>query len=156
MEVRDAVIDIFNHYVENSFAAYPEGKVPYDFFDLFIRMTEGYPAVTVKDAQGKVIGFGFLRAYNPIGTFSGTAEITYFLSPGSTGRGIGHSLLEYLLGKAVEMGLSSVLASISSLNEGSINFHKKNGFSECGRFMGIGKKKGRPFDVVWMQKILRR
>ena len=25
---RAAVIDLFNHYVENSFAAYPEEKVP--------------------------------------------------------------------------------------------------------------------------------
>jgi L-amino acid N-acyltransferase YncA len=154
MEVRVPVIDIFNHYIENSFAAYPDRKVPYDFFNVFLRMTAGYPAVAVKDSKGTVIGFGLLHAYHPIGTFSGTAEITYFLRPGYTGRGVGHSLLKYLLGKAAETGLSSVLASISSLNDGSINFHKKNGFVECGRFKGIGNKNGRVFDVVWMQKIL--
>ena len=31
-----AIVDIFNHYVENSFAAYPEGQVPYEFFDSFL------------------------------------------------------------------------------------------------------------------------
>ncbi|HQP12426.1 MAG TPA: hypothetical protein PK470_06655 [Candidatus Omnitrophota bacterium] len=30
---RESVVDIFNYYVENSFSAYPEKKVPYEFFD---------------------------------------------------------------------------------------------------------------------------
>ena len=29
-----AIIDIFNHYVENSFAANSEDRMPYEFFDL--------------------------------------------------------------------------------------------------------------------------
>lgn len=154
-KVGNAVIDIFNYYIENSFAAYPEKKASYEFFDVFLRMTEGYPAVTVQDSEGNVIGFGLLRAYNPIGTFADTAEITYFLVPEYTGREIGRLLLEYLVSKSLEMGLSTILASISSLNQGSINFHKKNGFIECGRFKNVGRKNGRIFDVVWMQKILR-
>ena len=31
---KEEIIDIFNHYIENSFAAYPEDKVPYEFFSL--------------------------------------------------------------------------------------------------------------------------
>ena len=37
----NAIIDIFNHYVENSFAAYPEDPVPYMFFDFFLNMSAG-------------------------------------------------------------------------------------------------------------------
>jgi L-amino acid N-acyltransferase YncA len=40
----NAIIDIFNYYVENSFAAYPEDPVPYAFFDFFVNMSEGYPS----------------------------------------------------------------------------------------------------------------
>ena len=29
---REPVIDIYNHYIENSFSAYPEQRVPYEFF----------------------------------------------------------------------------------------------------------------------------
>ncbi|MHB8052899.1 MAG: hypothetical protein ACYDEZ_06390 [Methanoregula sp.] len=29
---REPIIDLFNYYIEHSFAAYPEEKVPYDFF----------------------------------------------------------------------------------------------------------------------------
>ena len=38
------VIDIFNYYIENSFAAYFENKLPYQFFNKFVEMTKGYPA----------------------------------------------------------------------------------------------------------------
>jgi L-amino acid N-acyltransferase YncA len=148
------IIDIFNYYVDNSFAAYPERKLPYEFFDQFLKMSEGYPALTVKDEQGNILGFGMLRAYNPFSTFSQTAEITYFVKPGYTGIGIGKKILDCLLDKAREKGITSVIASISSLNEGSINFHKKNGFVECGRLKEVGKKRGKTFDVAYMQKML--
>lgn len=148
------IIDIFNYYVENSFAAYPEQKLPYKFFDQFLKMCEGYPALTAKDEHGNILGFGMLRAYNPFSTFSQTAEITYFVKPGYTSGGIGKKILNYLLDKARQKGITSVIASISSLNEGSINFHKKNGLVECGRLKEIGKKRGKTFDVVYMQKML--
>jgi L-amino acid N-acyltransferase YncA len=151
---RKEIIDIFNYYVENSFAAYPEQKLPYEFFDHFLEMCEGYPALTAEDEHGDILGFGLLRAYNPFPTFSQTAEITYFIKPGYTGRGIGKRILDSLLAKATEKGFTSIIASISSLNEGSINFHKKNGFVECGRLREIGNKRGKTFDVVYMQKML--
>lgn len=153
-EVRVQVMDIFNHYVENGFAAYPDQKVPYEFFDMFLKMNEGYPSVVAKDNAGDVLGFGMLRAYSPIPAFSDTAEITYFIKPGYTGRGIGALILGLLTDGAKKKGLTSILASISSLNEGSIRFHEKNGFVQCGRFREIGRKSDRVFDVVWMQKML--
>lgn len=42
-EDRETVINIFNHYIENSFAAYPERKVPYEFFDLFLGIQPDIP-----------------------------------------------------------------------------------------------------------------
>ena len=38
------VMDIFNYYVENSFAAYLEQKLPYEFFDRLLGMAGGYPS----------------------------------------------------------------------------------------------------------------
>ncbi|HUI39564.1 MAG TPA: GNAT family N-acetyltransferase [Methanothrix sp.] len=148
------VIDIFNHYVENSFAAYPERKVPYEFFQTLLNLTEGYPFLVAKDSNGRVIGFGCLRPYSPLPTFSRAVEITNFISPEHTGEGIGQLMLDGLLEEARMMGIATILASISSLNSQSIAFHRKNGFVECGRFAGIGRKKGLKFDVVWMQKTI--
>lgn len=151
---REPIIDIFNYYVENSFAAYPENKLPYQAFDAIMQRADGLPTGSFKDRQGKIIGFGLLRPHNPIATFSHTAEITYFIHPDYTGKGLGKLLLAHLEKGGRERGLTNILAHISSLNPGSIKFHQENGFVECGRFRKVGRKKGREFDTVWMQKIL--
>lgn len=151
---REAVIDIFNYYVENTFAAYPENKIPYQAYDLFLQMSNGFPAGTISDGNGRVVGFGLLHAHNPMPTFSQTAEVTSFIHPDYTGKGLGKTLLAFLEKGAIEKGIKNILASISSLNPGSVRFHQRNGFLECGRFKRAGKKKGQEFDTVWMQKTL--
>ncbi|MFA4876711.1 MAG: N-acetyltransferase family protein [Methanoregula sp.] len=148
------VIDLFNYYIEHSFAAYPEQKVPYQFFEVFRQACTGYPSVVARTAAGSLAGFGLLRPYSPMPTFCHTAEITYFIRPELTGKGLGSRMLDHLQKKAEEQGITTILASISSLNEGSIRFHERHGFVECGRFLKVAEKKGFVFDTVWMQIFL--
>lgn len=149
------VMDIFNYYVENSFAAYPEQKLPHQFFGMFLEMTRGYPAYVIKNESGKAVGFCFLRAYNPMPVFRETAEISCFLDKKEVGRGIGREALALLEREGSKMGIKYILANISSHNKQSLDFHSKNGFSECGRFHNIGRKKDVYFDVVWMEKEIK-
>jgi phosphinothricin acetyltransferase len=95
-----------------------------------------------------------LRTDNPVPAFSHTSEITYFIDSDHTGKELGKTLLEFLEREGRERGITTILANISSLNTGSISFHKNNGFTECGRFKKVGKKNGQIFDTVWMQKML--
>ncbi len=151
---REEVIDLFNYYIGHSFAAYPEQEVPYGFFDLFREACGQYPSAVARLPDGTLAGFGLLRAHNPMPAFRHTAEITYFLRRALPGNGLGSEILARLEREAKNQGITSILASISSLNEGSIRFHAHHGFSECGRFAGVGIKKGTVFDTVWMQKFL--
>ena len=155
LEDRMPVIDVYNYFIKKSFAAYPVETVDYTYFDYFIQIIGDFPAYSIKTLAGKLIGFTFLHPYRPIVTFNSTAEITYFILPEYTAMGLGSQALKLLLGDAAKRGINRILASISSLNEQSIQFHKKNGFVECGRFPGIGKKFSEQFDVVWMIKILQ-
>jgi phosphinothricin acetyltransferase len=151
---RESVVYIFNYYVGHGFAAYPEHTLPYDFFDHLLVLIDEYPSVVARDAGGKIIGFGFLHAHHPLPTFGRAAEITYFILPEHTRQGIGRRILEGLVQEAPRLGVDAILASISSLNEQSISFHRRVGFEQCGRFRQIGKKSGQDFDVIWMQKLL--
>jgi len=45
-------------------------------------------------------------------------------------------------------------SAVTPQNDHILLFHLKHGFVECGRFHGIGKKKGKSFDVVWFEKSL--
>lgn len=151
-EHQDSVLEIFNYYTRNSFAAYPDVKMPDFFFSKLLETAMAYPAFVIKSFNGDVIGFCMLRPYNPFSTFKETAEITCFIKPEFTGKGIGKSALSFLEKSAAEMGIKHLLADISSENRESIEFHKRNGFSQCGEFNNIGKKFGKSFSVIWMEK----
>ena len=149
------VIEIFNFYIAQSYAAFPDKTVSESFFERFLEMFRGYPAMAAM-ADNIVAGFSFLRPYHWAATFSSTAEITYFLRPGHTRRGLGTALLELLCEQAEQQGIKIIVASLSSRNLASLAFHLKNGFEICGALKQVGKKFGQHFDVVLMQKHLRR
>jgi L-amino acid N-acyltransferase YncA len=153
---RPAMLDLFNYYVEHGFAAFAEQPLPPAFIDRLLDLARGYPALAVKDRAGRLLGFGLLRAHNPLSTFAHTAEITYFLAPEHTRQGLGTRLLHELERGARNKGIRTILAGISSLNEGSLAFHRKHGFLEVGRFRQVAIKRGTLFDVIWMQKLLGR
>ena len=136
------------------FQAFPEEKIPYAFFDEVFLKNDSYPRIVGESQEGNVVGFAMLRPHNSIPAFRRTSEITYFIKPDMTGRGLGTFMLKNLLEEARLRGIQNILAAISSINKDSIRFHSRHGFEECGRFIGIGIKKGINFDVVWMQLIL--
>jgi L-amino acid N-acyltransferase YncA len=152
-EDKAGIVDIFNYYVENTFAAYPEQKVPQEFFGMLLQLSKGYPFY-VAEAEGRVVGYGLLRPHAPFGTFRRTAELTCFIAPECTGKGIGTAVLDRLVSDAKAAGIETILASVSSENTGSIHFHKKYGFAECGSFRKVGKKFGKDFDEVWLQLLV--
>jgi L-amino acid N-acyltransferase YncA len=149
------VIEIFNHYIAESYAAFPDKPVTETFFQRFLEMSKGYPAVAAM-AGDIVAGFSFLRPYHWAATFSSTAEITYFLRPEHTRRGLGTTILELLCKQAEPQGIKIIVASLSSRNLASLGFHLKNGFEICGVLKQAGEKFGQLFDVVLMQKHLRQ
>ncbi len=151
---RNAVIDVFNHFVENSFAAYNDKTVGYEFYDVFLNMARGYPSVVVKSETGDVVGFGFLSSFHHAPSFGRTACASYFVHPDHTRRGIGGLILQRFEKEAAAKGIVTILAHISSRNPDSIQFHRKNGFEECGRFRDVGEKFGKSFDMIWVQKRL--
>ncbi|MDD1678062.1 MAG: N-acetyltransferase family protein [Methanomicrobiales archaeon] len=143
--------EIFNWYVRESFAAYPVNDVEIGFFQMLYREGTSCPLFVV-ETDGDIAGFGLIRPYLPFPSFRKTAQVSYFICPGYTGRGMGTMLLERLTREARSMEIHTLLANISSRNEPSLKFHARHGFTEVGRLKGIGEKFGKRFDVVWMQK----
>lgn len=149
---REPVIDLLNHYIEHSFAAFPLRPLPYAFFEMVFKSADTYPVLVARDAAGALAGFGMLRPYHFADSFAATAEIGYFLAPEHTRRGLGSLMLQRLTQAGAAKGITQILAQISSRNQPSLDFHARHGFVECARFKGIGRKFDQDFDVIWMQK----
>jgi L-amino acid N-acyltransferase YncA len=148
-----AVTAIFNHFVADSFAAYMEQPVDDTFFKLHHEANPNHPFL-VTEAEGRLLGFAYLSPFHSADSLRCTATVTYFVHPDFTGKSIGSAFLKRLLRAGEDIGVTNILAHVSSLNPGSIHFHVKNGFVECGRFRNVGVKNGRPYDMVWLQKLL--
>lgn len=152
------MLEVFNYYVENSFAAYLETSVGPEFFQVIQSEKdqdkgERFPFYVIEE-NGKIIGIGALRPYFPFPNFRHTGVVSYFILPGHTRKGLGSKMLKKLCTEAGEKKMKSLLANVSSKNEASLNFHQKHGFIECGRFREVGTKFGKYFDIIWMQKFL--
>lgn len=146
------VIDIFNYYVENSYSTHTEERVKPSYFQQIRQVCGRFPFLVAELESREVAGFGFLHPHHTAAAFQNVAETTCFIAHPYMRKGIGSMLLNELLKRAQPMGLTSVLAAVSSLNPESIHFHIKNGFKECGRFEKICRKKDKIFDVVWLQR----
>lgn len=144
-----SVAAIFNHYIEHSMAAYLE--TPVHPQTLATRHMPPYPFFVAESENG-LVGFGFLSPYHPAPTLHRTGVLTYFLNPEATGQGLGSRLLERLLEEGSRLGIDTFLAHISSHNTGSLRFHLRHGFTECGRFRKVGRKFGQDFDLVWVER----
>ncbi len=149
------IIEIFNHYIKHGFAAFPEKQFPVEAFALFTDMVQGLPFIAAKDESNRLLGFALLRPFHKLPTFAHTAEFSCFIHPEFTRKGTGSKLLRYLEKSALKNGITIILAGISSLNPGSIAFHRKHGFYECGRFHDVCRKNGQYFDLIWMEKKLK-
>lgn len=153
-EEREEMAGIFNHYVEHSFSTYTETPLSLEGFKQAMAFRDGWPCVTARAEEGVMAGFGLLRPYSFIPAFAATAELSCFIRPGYTGRGIGRAIVAGLESGAASIGLRSIISTVCSLNGQSIRFHHTCGFEERGRLVGIGTKFGKVFDVLLLQKIL--
>lgn len=151
-DIRD-LIDILNHYINNGFAAYTDRTVDKEFFVGLMEFCRGYPFYVIRTGE-KVVGFGLLRPFHMYEVFKHTAEITYFIDADHVGKGLGKRLLDRMALDSKKIGVESLIASISSRNPVSLQFHRKHGFKECGRFELVGRKFGKNFDLIYMQKFI--
>ena len=153
-EHRKPVIDIFNYYIRETTAAYRRDPVGYDFFGNFTGDTATHPAYAIRNADGVVAGFCMLEPFMNVATFAGIAEVTYFLHPEHTGRGIGSLALSRMEDDAKKIGIRKLVANASSENPGSVRFHLERGFTEYGRLENAGEKLGRRFGIVYLEKTI--
>jgi len=146
-----AVLSIYNYHVLNGFAAYSEKELKIEFIS---RLKKDSISFIILEIENKIAGFALLRNYLPYENFKHTGQLSYFIIPEYTNIGFGTILLNKLVEDAIKRGINFFFVHISSLNEQSLNFHKKHGFIECGRLTNIAMKFDRSFDIIFMQKVI--
>lgn len=117
-------------------------------------LAHGLPYL-VAERAGKVIGYCYAGPFRPRSGYRFTLEDSIYIDAGETGRGIGRSLLQPLLGQCAELGYRQMVAVIGGQETvASIRLHEALGFVHCGVLPAVGFKFGRWVDIVLMQRPL--
>ncbi len=110
--------------------------------------------LVAEDATG-VLGYAYGARYHTRSAYRFTVEDSVYIRDDRRAGGVGRALLAEIITAATAAGYRQMLAVIGdSANAGSIALHRRAGFAEAGRLIGVGYKFGRWRDVVLMQRAL--
>jgi phosphinothricin acetyltransferase len=149
-----AIREIYNHYVLSSTATFHATPVPLENLREFVPVGDPrYPSF-VALSGGEVIGFCCLSPYKRRSAYDRTAELSVYLEPGSTGRGLGAAALARLEDAAAAAGIRVLVGTVCTENAAGLRLLERRGFERCGTLKRVGEKFGRSLDVALFQREL--
>ena len=103
---------------------------------------------------GAFAGYLLLVPWSARPGYADTAEVTIYLAPEHTGRGLGRTALAHVDAHAVKAGLHALLAGACTENDASVRLFTAAGYTEVARLREVGRKFGRLLDVVYLEKVV--
>jgi phosphinothricin acetyltransferase len=150
----DALVRIYNHYVETSHATFDIApfsvaeRVPW-----FSQFAEDGPyRLLVARLDDAVAGYACSTPFRTRAAYDHSVETTVYVSADVVGQGVGRELSEKLLTLLSETGLHRAYASIALPNDASIHLHESLGYEQVGVCHEVGYK----FDTYWNVAIFEK
>jgi len=103
----------------------------------------------VAEENGKVAGWAALTPVSSRCVYAGVAEVSVYVNPQQSGKGIGLALLSELVTLSEAEGIWTLQAGIFPENFASLRLHEKLGFRTLCIREKIGKQNG-----VWRDTVL--
>jgi phosphinothricin acetyltransferase len=151
-----ALTRIYNHYIAETPTTFD--VEPYSDEDRrpwLAQVTETGPhRCFVAELDDEVCGWASTGTFRPKAAYHQSVEVSVYLHPERTGRGLGVALYERLFDDLTGSGLHRALAGITCPNAASLALHAHFGFTRVGVFREVGWKFGRYWDVEWLEKAL--
>ena len=148
------VLAVYNHYILHSTATYHIAPITLDRMRGITDPARArFRSFSIRE-NGALIGYFGLEPFSDREGFDRTAEVTLYLAPGHTGRGIGCEAVRFLEEAARREGLHTLVAAITGENEASQTLFRRCGWEMCGLIRDAGFKFGRWLDLVYYEKLL--
>lgn len=106
----------------------------------------------VAQSNGEIIGWAALTPVSSRCVYAGVAEVSVYVDPEHSGKGIGLTLLKELVHLSEAEGIWTLQAGIFPENIGSLRIHEKAGFRTLGIREKIGKQNGIWRDTVLLER----
>lgn len=152
-----ALVSIYNHYIRETPVTFDieEQTVEQRKAAWFSNFTvDGRHRCLVAEEGGKRLGWACSGPFRGKRAYETSVEFSVYLDPAAGGRGLGRRLYETLIAELEGADVHRALGGITLPNEASVALHRAVGFTEIGIFREVGRKFGRYWDVLWMERAL--
>lgn len=157
-EIKDLpeILKIVNHNILHSTAIYDYDTRSLTDMEVWFeeRQHSGFPVI-VAESDEKIAGYATYGTFRFKVGFRFTVEHSVYVSENYNGQGIGKLLMTELISLAKKQGLHTMIGCIDNENKGSIEFHRKFGFTKEGVLRQSGYKFDRWLDLLFMQLMLK-
>jgi len=149
------ITEIHNHYVLNTHITFdvrpytPEQRLAW-----FHEHSDGrrYRLLVAEDSSAGVLGYACTGRFRPKEAYATTVETSIACAPDATGRGVGRQLYQALFDLLATEDIHRIVAGIAQPNAASNALHERFGFKPIGLFSGVGRKFGKYWDVLWLER----
>lgn len=156
-----AIWNIYRYYVENTAISFEITMPTQEQIRQRIeKVLSDFPYL-VAELNGIIIGYAYAGHFIPREAYYHCAEVSIYISQENHRSGIGRMLYEALSEQLRAKGITHIYACIGVpevedeyLTNNSADFHAHMGFREVGRFRNSGKKFGRFYHMIWMEKLI--
>jgi phosphinothricin acetyltransferase len=148
------VKEIYDYYILNSTATFHKDLISIEELKSVILIAHPKYKSFLIDYEGETCGYCYISQYKKRPAYDRTAEITIYLKPEYSGKGIGKETLKLLETVAKNNEISVLIGIITGENQASIRLFEKCGYEKCAHFKKVGEKFDRLLDVVAYQKII--
>ena len=154
-EDADAIAAIYAHHVLHGTASYELEPPSAAATSAKIgRITgRGWPFLVATEGAD-VVGYAYAEQLRDRPAYRFTCENSIYVRADRMGRGIGKALLAELCAIAEDLQFRQMIAVIGGAEPASVALHESCGFELAGRLRGVGWKKGRWLDTLYMQRSL--
>jgi phosphinothricin acetyltransferase len=152
----ETIVAILNYYIANSTALYDYELRTFEQQQAIFeeKISKGFPVI-VATIEEQVVGFGYYSEFRLREAYKFTVEHSVYVMQNEEGKGIGKTILQYLIDLAKKQKLHTMIAVIDYENQNSMAFHEQFGFTNVGIIKESGFKFNRWLHNVIMQLILK-
>lgn len=168
IKIRDAkpedvkrLLEIYDYYVQNTAISF-EYDTPSedDFTARMEKITKRYPYLVI-EKDGHIEGYAYAGVFKDRPAYDWSCEMTIYIDRNERKNGMGRMLYEALEERLKAQGIRNLYACIAYpdvedeyLTKNSADFHEHLGYKKVGEFHGCGYKFGRPYNMIWMEKMV--
>ena len=150
----EAICRIYNQGIEDRVATLEiELRTPEERRRWLAGRSPRHPVI-VAEANGEVVGWGSLNAFNPREAYRFVADFSVYVEREYRGKGVGRVMLEQLIALAREHGFHKMVLSAFPTNTGGMALYEKLGFRTVGIYREQGQLDGKWVDTIIMEKLL--